>query len=307
MTCSTTPRRARRSCSTARCPADKVWDDLPVEFQKAIIDKKIKLLRDRRLRGRPRRRAWASASTRSCRPASSPSRACCPRMRRSRRSRRRSRRPTSRKGEEVVQKNFAAVDHTLAHLHEVKVPATVTATKKMPPIVSDEAPDFVKRVTRRHDEEHRRPAAGFGLPGRWHLAAGDDAVGKAKHRHRNPRLGKPTCASSATSARWSARTPRSAPRSTNRRPSPAPRAPSRASITRAQDFKGQKFTIQVAPEDCTGCRLCVNVCPAKDKTNPEGQGHQHGRADPAPRAGEGELQVLPRHLPSPIAPSSGST
>ena len=35
------------------------------------------------------------------------------------------------------------------------------------------------------------------------------------------------------------------------------------------EFKGKAFTIQVAPEDCTGCRLCVNVCPAKDRTNPK--------------------------------------
>jgi pyruvate-ferredoxin/flavodoxin oxidoreductase len=35
------------------------------------------------------------------------------------------------------------------------------------------------------------------------------------------------------------------------------------------DYKGLKYTIQVAPEDCTGCNLCVNVCPGKDKTNPK--------------------------------------
>ena len=52
-----------------------------------------------------------------------------------------------KKGEAVVQKNFRAVDDTLAHLYEVNVPGKVTATRVMPPIVSDAAPDFVKRVT----------------------------------------------------------------------------------------------------------------------------------------------------------------
>ena len=38
---------------------------------------------------------------------------------------------------------------------------------------------------------------------------------------------------------------------------------------KAKDFPGSKYTIQVAPEDCTGCTLCVKVCPVKDKTNPK--------------------------------------
>ena len=52
-----------------------------------------------------------------------------------------------KKGEEVVRRNFAAVDHTLAHLHEVQVPERATSTLRQAPIVPEGAPDFVKRVT----------------------------------------------------------------------------------------------------------------------------------------------------------------
>src|SRR5437762_12835541 len=51
-----------------------------------------------------------------------------------------------KRGAAVVQKNFEAVEATLAHLHEVSVPASPTASRHIPPIVSDTAPDFVKRV-----------------------------------------------------------------------------------------------------------------------------------------------------------------
>src|SRR4030042_4868481 len=51
------------------------------------------------------------------------------------------------KGDEIVRMNFNAVDQTLAHLHEFKVPAKATSSIELPPVVSDQAPDFVKIVT----------------------------------------------------------------------------------------------------------------------------------------------------------------
>ena len=52
-----------------------------------------------------------------------------------------------KKGEEVVKKNFAAVDHTLAHLYEVKVPAQAAGGRALPPVVAAEAPEFVQKTT----------------------------------------------------------------------------------------------------------------------------------------------------------------
>ena len=38
---------------------------------------------------------------------------------------------------------------------------------------------------------------------------------------------------------------------------------------KSRDMRGQQYVLQVAPEDCTGCNLCVEVCPAKDRSNPD--------------------------------------
>jgi pyruvate-ferredoxin/flavodoxin oxidoreductase len=96
----------------------------------------------------------------------------------------------------------------------------------------------------------------------------------------------------------SARTPRSGPRSTSR--SIFRRAPEdfQSVDFKAAEFKGWKYTIQVAPEDCTGCNLCVVVCPAKDKTNPK-----HKAINMTPLRDvlerERELRLLSLKLPDP--------
>ena len=101
-------------------------------------------------------------------------------------------------------------------------------------------------------------------------------------------------ASSAASACWSARTPSSAPRSTTRQRWPARRRPSRACPRAGKNFRSRRYTLQVSPEDCTGCALCVEVCPVKNKSETRPQGDQHGAAAAAARAGERELGVLPQ-------------
>ena len=148
------------------------------------------LLRDRRLRGRRRRPAWAAGSTRSCRPASSRSRASSPARRRSPRSRSRSRRPTARRAPSSSRMNFEAVDQTLANLHEVKVPAAATSP-------SEDAADRPGRGSGLRPEDHGdhaleqgRPPPRLGLPGGRHLRHRDGALGEAEHRPRDPGLGR---------------------------------------------------------------------------------------------------------------------
>ena len=111
-------------------------------------------------------------------------------------------------------------------------------------------------------------------PGRPPPRSGRSATWRSRSRS-----GTRRSASSATSARWSARTPPSAPRSYD--PAQLAGAPEGFVSTpyRAPDLKGLAYTIQVAPEDCTGCHLCVVVCPAKDKTNP-----RHKAIDMQPQA-----------------------
>ncbi|NIQ37950.1 MAG: pyruvate:ferredoxin (flavodoxin) oxidoreductase [Proteobacteria bacterium] len=173
-----------------------------------------------------------------------------------------------KKGEEVVRKNFEAVDATLANLHEIKVPKAATTTRRRPPIVSDEAPDFVKRVEApmMADKGDLLPVSAMPVDGTW-------PVGTAQWEKRNIGLEIPVwdpnvciqcgkCAFVCPHA--TIRTKVFDPEHLGGAP------PTFKSVeVRGKEFVGQKFTVQVAPEDCTGCRLCVMTCPAKDKSNPK--------------------------------------
>ncbi len=106
------------------------------------------VLRGRRARTWPARRGWAGASTRSCRPASSQSRASCRATRRSPKIKDAIRKTYGKRGETVVSRNFAAVDASLAALHEVTVPAQRRlAARTGGRRCRAHAPDFVQRVT----------------------------------------------------------------------------------------------------------------------------------------------------------------
>ncbi|HEY7724999.1 MAG TPA: pyruvate:ferredoxin (flavodoxin) oxidoreductase [Anaeromyxobacteraceae bacterium] len=172
----------------------------------------------------------------------------------------------SRKGADVVRKNFEAVDHTLAHLYPVKLPGAVTG-KPMPPIVSDKAPDFVKRVTAvmLAGKGDLLPVSAFPVDGTWPSST-------AQWEKRAIALEIPI---------WE----RSLCIQCNKCALICPHAAIRAKYYPAaslggapqgflsMDFKsaevkGAKYTIQVAPEDCTGCTLCVEICPAESKTQP---------------------------------------
>ena len=141
------------------------------------------------------------------------------------------------------------------------------ASPNRPPVVSDAAPDFVKTVT-------AAMLAGLGdalpvsaLPpdgtGRWVPPAG-----KTQHRRSDPHLERRTCTQCNHCV---AACPHSAIRAKVVSPEAMEDAP--ASLhsldVKSRDMRGQKYVLQVAPEDCTGCNLCVEVCPAKDRQNPD--------------------------------------
>ena len=173
-----------------------------------------------------------------------------------------------KKGDVIVQKNFAAVDHTLEHLYQVAVPDRVTATHHVPPMVSDAAPDFVKRVTSvmMANKGDLLPVSAFPVDGSWPL-------GTAKWEKRNIALEIPVwdAAVCIQCNKCALVCPHAAIRAKVYAPEDLHDAPATFKSTeyRGNEFKGLKYTIQVAPEDCTGCTLCVMVCPAKDKTNPK--------------------------------------
>ncbi len=168
------------------------------------------------------------------------------------------------KGEEVVAKNFAAVDKTLANLHEVPVPSEVTSEHDRPAPVSDEAPEFVKQVT-------ARMIAGEGdkLPVSAMPADGTFATDTARWEKRNIALEIPVwdpdlciqCNKCALVC------PHAAIRAAVYPEYHLKNAPPtfKSSPARGREFKELRYTIQVAPEDCTGCAMCVEACPVKNK------------------------------------------
>jgi len=173
-----------------------------------------------------------------------------------------------KRGPEVVRKNFAAVDQTLENLHKVEMPATVTATRVMPPIVSDKAPDFVKRVTAvmLANKGDLLPVSAFPVDGTWPTAT-------AQWEKRNIAQDIPVWDASICIQcnKCMMVCPHAAIRAKVYESDLLKGAPAtyKAVDFKGNEFKGLKYTIQIAPEDCTGCTLCAVVCPAKDKSNPK--------------------------------------
>jgi pyruvate-ferredoxin/flavodoxin oxidoreductase len=171
-----------------------------------------------------------------------------------------------KRGEAVVQKNFAAVDATLEHLHEVKVPAKVTSTIEMRRPVPAQAPEFVQEVT-------AMMVAGLGdqLPVSKMPANGTFPTGTAQWEKRNIALEIPVWDTEVCiqCGKCVMVCPHSVIRAKVYEEKYLANAPAtfKSSPARWKEFKELKYTLQVAPEDCTGCTLCVEVCPAKNKSN----------------------------------------
>ena len=170
-----------------------------------------------------------------------------------------------KRGEAVVQKNFAAVDAALSHLHEVKVPAAATSTFDMRPPVPANAPDFVRKFTARiiAGEGDDLPVSAMPIDGTF-------PSGTTQWEKRNialdiPEWDQELCIQCGKCVLVC---PHAVIRAKVYTPAQAEGAPAtfKSVPARWKDFKEMKYTLQVAPEDCTGCALCVAVCPAKSKS-----------------------------------------
>jgi pyruvate-ferredoxin/flavodoxin oxidoreductase len=170
-----------------------------------------------------------------------------------------------KRGEIVVKKNFAAVDHALEHLHRVKVPERITSdiTRRNP--VPEEAPEFVQNVLGTIIAGH-----GDALPVSVFPVDGSYPTATTQWEKRNIALEIPVwepdlciqCGKCAFVC------PHATIRQKVYDPAILENAPEtfKSIDAKFREFPGTKFTIQIAPEDCTGCQLCVEACPAKDKS-----------------------------------------
>ena len=173
-----------------------------------------------------------------------------------------------KRGTEVVRRNLAAIDATLESLVEITVPAQPTSQRPRPDIVPRTAPDFVQRVTALLLAGHgdHLPVSAFPVDGTW-------ALGTASYDRRSLALQMPSWDASVCIQcnKCALICPHAAIRTTifdEKHLTLAPAGFHAVDYKERDAAPGTKFRVQVAPDDCTGCGLCVQFCPAKDKSNP---------------------------------------
>src|SRR6266581_280940 len=263
---------------------EDVWDHLPIEVQQAILDKGLrfyvinahKVASDIGMGGR------INIVMQTCFFAISgilPKEEAIAQIKQS------IRKTYGKRGEAVVQRNFQAVDETLAHLYEVKVPLGVGAGRtqattvevfahqrspialpmltRRPPVPA-EAPEFVRNVL-----GPMIAGDGDNLPVSALPADGTYPSGTARWEKRNIALEMPVwdpdiCIQCGKCVMVC---PHGVIRQKVYDPGELEGAPETFLSVEAhyKEFPGTKYTLQVSPEDCTGCKLCVDACPVKDK------------------------------------------
>jgi pyruvate-ferredoxin/flavodoxin oxidoreductase len=170
-----------------------------------------------------------------------------------------------KRGESVVRKNFAAVDASLENLFEVKVPPTITSKFDIRPAVAANAPDFVRKVEALMmiGEGDQVPVSAMPIDGTFPTAT-------TKWEKRNIALEIPVwdeqlCIQCGKCVMVC---PHAVIRAKVYDPATVNHTPEgfQTAVPKWREFSELKYTLQVAPEDCTGCGLCVAICPAKSKS-----------------------------------------
>jgi pyruvate-ferredoxin/flavodoxin oxidoreductase len=244
---------------------DEVWDNLPSEVQTAIIEKKLKFYVINGYEVAEQTGMGQRVNT-IMQTAFFAISGVLPREQAIEEIKHAIEKTYGKRGEAVVKKNFAAVDATIANLHEVTVPKTVTSKMKRRAAVPSEAPAFVRDVL--------GPMITFdgdSLPVSAMPVDGSYPLGTTQWEKRNIALDIPVweadlciqcgkcvmvCPHAVIRHKvYDEKLLANAPETFKHMPS------------KFKEFsQGYAYTVQVAPEDCTGCTLCVEVCPAKDKS-----------------------------------------
>jgi len=246
---------------------DDVWANLPSTIQQEIVDKKLKfhvidaykVARETGMGGR------INTIMQTCFFALSN---VLPREQAIAAIKKTIRKTYSKRGEAVVQKNFEAVDKTLSNLFEVKVPEEVSLHGELRPPVPGRAPAFVRNVIGPILQGNGDMLPVSSLP-----ADGTFPSGTSKWEKRNialeiPEWDKELCIQCGKCVLVC---PHAVIRAKVYESDKLAGAPESflSAPARWKDLGQMKYSLQVSPEDCTGCSLCVDVCPAKSKTDPK--------------------------------------
>jgi len=243
---------------------DEVWNKIPRSVQKQIIDKKIRfyVIDGYKVAKMTGMGARVNTIMQTCFFAIS---GVLPRDEAIEAIKYSIKKTYGAKGDEVVKKNFQAVEQTLANLFEVKVPAQADSKIERPPAVPPQAPEFVQSFTARiiAGEGDQLPVSAFPVDGTF-------PTGTAQWEKRSIALEIPSwdpdiciqCGKCAISC------PHASIRIKAYDEKLLEKAPPTFKWMKAKgsDFgPNMNYTVQVAPEDCTGCGVCVDMCPARNK------------------------------------------
>ena len=243
---------------------DEVWDQLPRETQQDIINKKLRfyVIDAHEVAQKTGMGGRINTIMQTCFFAIS---GVLPREQAIAEIKHAIEKTYGKRGEVVVQQNFKAVDQTLENLIEVKVPNQVIGTITRRQAVPDQAPEFVKNVLGRiiAGDGDNLPVSAFPVDGTY-------PTGTTQWEKRNITLEIPVWEPDICiqCGKCSFVCPHAVIREKVYEASHLANAPETFVSTEARwkEFPDFKYSLVVSPEDCTGCGLCIEVCPAKDKT-----------------------------------------
>ena len=269
---------------------DEVWDKLTGQVQKSIIDKKLKLYvidattvaRDTGMSGR------INTIMQTCYFALS---GVLPREDAIKQIKKAIEKTYFKKGQKVIDQNFKAVDATLANLYEVDYPKKVSAADNDLQTVSDKAPDFVKEVTAVMMAGH-----GDDLPVSKMTVDGTYPSGTTQWEKRNVSdlvpIWEPNICIQCGNCAYVC--PHSVIRAKFYHKDHLKKAPAdfKSAPINARGFPETQYSLQVYLEDCTGCNLCVEVCPATDPANRSLKAINMAEKDPVLKAEQKNIEFF---------------
>ena len=243
--------------------ADEIWDHLPDEIEKQIIDKKlkffvvdaVKLAHEMGMGGRIN----TIMQTAFFKIAN-----IIPEAEAIELLKKYAKKAYGKKGDDVVKKNWDAIDGASGAVYQVKVPSQPAGKCKMPPIVSGDAPEFVRKITAEIIAQRgdALPVSAIPNDGTW-------PTGTTQWEKRNIAVEIPSWDPSVCIQCLTCSTvcPHAAIRGKVYDAAALAGAPAtfKSTAAKTKEFEGKTFTLQVAPEDCTGCGACVHACPMKAK------------------------------------------